>query len=193
MKLASKPIILLIFILLLTTVLAASSEGEEGHGFWLGFWKKALNSIILFGGLFYLLRKPISKFLGQKSLEIKTEIEEGEKTLSDKSKQMEEINSRLKSIEQEIGQLKEGAKERGSKESERIEQLGADEAKRVLEISEDEINNRIESAIKALKSKVADMAIDNFKQEIKNELDQKLYENLIEKNIKISGDIIEGK
>ena len=193
MKHYSKVILIIILFLFITAGLSASSEGEEGHDFWGGFLKKALNSIILFGGLFYLLRKPLIKFLSQKSLDVRTEIEMGEQTISDKTKQMAKIDTRLKRIEQEISNLKGEAENRGQEESRRLEKLGEKEAERVLEIGEAEINLRIEAAVRDLKAKVADMAIEQFKREIQKELNQKMHDNIIDKNIKISGDIIEGE
>lgn len=193
MRHSGKILLLFLLILLVTSGLFASSDGGEGHDFWGGFIKKALNSIILFGGLFYLLRKPLIKFLSQKSLDIKTEIETGERALAEKSKQMAEIDTRLKRIEEEIIKLKDEASARGKEESQQIEKIGQKEAERILEVSETEISMRIESAVRDLKAKVADMAIDQFKREIQKELDQKMHENIIDKNIKISGDIIEGE
>jgi F-type H+-transporting ATPase subunit b len=193
MRYAGKILLLFLLILVVTSSLSASSDGEEGHDFWGGFIKKALNSIILFGGLFYLLRKPLIKFLSQKSLDVKIEIETGEKTLHEKSKQMTEIDKRLKRIEEEISKLKSEASTRGEAESQRIEKLGQTEAQRVLELSEAEINLRIESAVRDLKAKVADLAIEQFKREILKELDQKMHDSIIDKNINICGDIIEGE
>jgi len=58
---------------------AGSEEGQaqagEHQGFnWWGFLGKLFDSTPLFGGLIYLLLKPLTNFLAQKNLYIKTNI-----------------------------------------------------------------------------------------------------------------------
>ncbi len=58
-------------------------------------------------------------------------------------------------------------------------------------MTEEEIDNKVDSAVRALKEKIADLTIDHFKKDIESHLGRKAHEKIIEKNIEISGEIIE--
>jgi F0F1-type ATP synthase membrane subunit b/b' len=188
---AMKTLIIVIIMVLFSSVLHAS--GAEGHhGFdWMGFLGKLFNATLLFGGLIFFLRKPITEMLTQKSLDIKTEILQKEEEVKSTSSQLDEICKRLDKIEEEVSGMKVAAKESGEQEQARIEELGKKEAQRIVELTEAEIATKIENSVRNLKARIADLTIDHFKKDIETQLDKKAHEKIIEKNIEISGDIIE--
>jgi F0F1-type ATP synthase membrane subunit b/b' len=183
---------LFVLVLLFTTAALLASEGEEAHGFdWSAFLGKVLNSTILFGGLIILLRKPMIKFFSQKGLDIKSEMVQREEDIKNTSAQFEKIRRRLDQIEEEILSMRQQAQKSGQEEMQRLEELGQQEADRILQNTEAEINNRLESALKRMKARIAELAIDHFKEDIQSRLDDRAHHKIIEKNIEISGDIIE--
>ncbi|UCH94018.1 MAG: hypothetical protein JSV88_27640 [Candidatus Aminicenantes bacterium] len=168
--------------------------GEEEHHFdWWQFIGKFFNSIILFGGLILLLRKPLIKLLAQKSLDIKTDIQLREQEVERTTNELQKIHERLEKIEEEVMDMKRTAEKSGNQEKERIEEVGAKEAQRILELTEAEINTKVENSIRNLKAKIADLTIEHFKTDIQKQLDKKAHEKIIEKNIQRCGDIIERK
>jgi F-type H+-transporting ATPase subunit b len=190
-------------LLLCSFVLFASPENEstgpgekgehESHFNWTGFLGQVLNSTLLFGGLIFLLRKPILKYLDDRSKSVKIDIEEREENLKKTAKILEEIRNRLDRIEEEVEEMKNSARKSGEEEKQKIQALGRQEAERVVRLNEEEINQRIESAVRKLKEKVADLTIEQFKKEVKTELDDRLHEKIIEKNIEVIGELIERK
>jgi F-type H+-transporting ATPase subunit b len=185
-----------VLVILLSTSLFAFTEGtgnEEHHFDWMGFIGKVVNSVILFGGLFLLLRKPIGKVLKQKSGEIKADIGHREEQLNMASDQLDDIKNRLSKIEEEIIDMKSAAEKNGNEEQKRLEELGAKEAQRILDITDAEIATKIENSIRNLKARIADLTIEHFKNDIRIRLDEQAHEKIIEKNIEICGDIIERK
>jgi F-type H+-transporting ATPase subunit b len=187
-------------ILILPTYVLAQEghEGEaesgHGHGFdWGQFLGKSFNSLILFGGLILLLRKPIIKLLAQKSLDIKDDIVQRETELQKSSRQLEELHQRLDKIEAEVAGMKQIAEQSGNEEKKRIEALGAKEAQRILELTDAEINTKVENSIRNLKAKIAELTIEHFKKDIREQLDKNAHDKIIEKNIKSCGEIIERK
>ncbi|MCU0285042.1 MAG: ATP synthase F0 subunit B [Acidobacteria bacterium] len=168
---------------------------EEHHGFnWKGFFGKIFDSTLLFGGIIYLLRKPLINLLVQKSEEIKSDIIDREQLLDSKSIQLTKIRERLEKIEEEIQAIKFNAEKNGLEEKKNIEELGKNEAQRILALTEEEITNRMEIAVRNLKEKMADLTIENFKKDIAANMTPAMHERLIEKNIDIlSGDGIERK
>jgi len=184
-----------LMLLSFTTALFAGGNGEggeQGHHFnWWGFLGKLFNATVLFGGLIFLLRKPLIKLLVQKSRDVKNDIVQREELLKTTTGQLEEIKKRLEKIEEEVEDMKNSAGKSGDEEKKRIEELGEKEAQRIKALTEEEIDNKVDSSIRALKEKIADLTIDHFKKDIESHLDQKAHEKIIEKNIEISGEIIE--
>ncbi|MCP4220213.1 MAG: hypothetical protein GY765_36615 [bacterium] len=191
----------LVLLLVLTIPAAAGDDGHDthakddsGHHFsWTAFFGKVLNSTILFGGLIFFLRKPLINLLAQKSIEIKDDIQQREELVKSTSQQLETIKKRLTDIEDEVRTIKDTAAKSGKEEKERIEELGKKEAQRIVEITNEEVDNKVGTAVRNLKEKIAEMTIDHFKKDIQAHMDKKTHEKIIEKNIDISGDIIERK
>jgi F0F1-type ATP synthase membrane subunit b/b' len=176
-----------------------SEEGQaqtgEHRGFnWWGFFGKLFDSTLLFGGLIYLLRKPIIDLLAQKSLDIKTDITQREERLKITSEQLQGILERLEKIEEEVQVIRRSAEKSGDRERKHIEEAGENEARRILALTDEEIGNKMETAVRNLKERIADLTIAHFKKDIAAHLDSPMHERLIEKNIAIlSGDGIERK
>ena len=183
--------VLVILILVLTAPAFAEGGHEEHHFDWWGFLGKTFNATVLFGGLIFLLRKPLRKLLEQKSLEVKNDIIQREEEVKRTSGQLEEIRRRLDRIEEEITGMKQAAEKSGQEEQKRIEELGEKESQRISALNEAEIANKVENSIRNLKSRIADLTIEHFKKDIETRLDKKAHEKIIEKNIEICGDIIE--
>jgi F-type H+-transporting ATPase subunit b len=185
--------------MILTTPASGFGEGEPGSGGepgthhfdWWGFIGKTINSLILFGGLILLLRKPLIKLLTQKSLDIKTDIQQRENEVERTANELQKIHERLEKIEAEVAGMKQIAQKNGNEEKKRIEELGAKEAQRILDLTDAEIDLKVENSIRNLKAKIADLTIEHFKKDIQKQLDKKAHEKIIEKNIQKCGEIIE--
>jgi len=176
-----------------------SEEGQaqagEHQGFnWWGFFGKLFDSTLLFGGLIYLLRKPLIDLLAQKSMDIKTDITQREERLKITSAQLKEILERLAKIEEEIQTVKDSAEKSGNLEKKHIEELGENEARRILALTEKEIGKKMETAVRNLIERIEDLTIEHFKKDIGAHPDPQMHEQWIEKYIAVvSGDGIERK
>lgn len=186
-------LVLLTFMVTAPAFAGGEEHGEEGqhHFNWLAFFGKLFNSTVLFGGLIFLLRKPLIKLLAQKSLDVKNDIIQREELLKTTSNQLDAIKERLEKIEEEVKKMKESAEKSGEEEKERIRELGDKEARRIAVLTEEEINTKIDTSVRRLKERIADLTIQHFKKDIQAHMDKKTHEKIIEKNIEISGEIIE--
>lgn len=181
--------VVLVLLALLAAPPAVFAETGEHHFDWVGFFGKMFNSIVLFGGLFWILRKPLINLLAQKSLDIKNDIIEREELVKTTDSQLEEIKTRLEKIETEVLALKDNAQKSGEDEQKRIEELGKKEEERILAMTNEEIDNKVEASIRNLKERIADLTIEHFKKDIQTHLDSNAHDKLIEKNIElISGE-----
>ncbi len=183
-----------ILLLLAAPTLSFAESGEHGehHFDWMQFLGKTFNSVVLFGGLVLILRKPLIKLMAQKSQDVENDIVRREELVKTTTTQLDEIKVRLEKIEDEVQGMKDNAEKSGNDEKKRIEELGKKEEERILAMTEEEIDNKVESSIRGLKERIADMTIEHFKKDIQTHLDKKAHQKLIEKNIKIiSGETIE--
>ncbi len=181
-------------IIVLISMGLFASEGEAVHGFdWTGFFGKFINSLILFGGLYLLLKKPISKYLYNRGILIKKELSTKEELLKETTNKLDLIDRRLKDLKDEIERMKSDAKSTGEKEKKHLEELGKKEAERIINLAKKEIDSKIEYSVRRLKKRIVDLTIDSFKKEINKELKKSDHFKIIEKNIEQLGDISERK
>ena len=185
--------VLFIFLILtfIMTFALNASEGGEHHFDWTGFLGKVLNSSVLIGVLIYFLRKPLIEMLSKKSVEIKNDIVVRESELKDHKNSLSGIQSRLDKIENEVSGMLDEARKNGEIEAERIKELAKLESERIIKNNRDEIDSRIESSIVELKKRIADMTIEEFRNNYRSILNMDLHKKIIDKNIEISGEIIE--
>jgi len=185
---------IIILFSLSSIILVAPLFGEGGgehHFDWIGFFGKTLNSSILIALLIVFLRKPIVEMLSKKSVEIREDIMIREKELKDHKKYLMKTGSRLDKIEIEVGIMLKEAKKNGELEAKRIKELAKTESERIIKNNSEEIEARIESSLIDLKKKIADMTIEEFRSNFRSILTMDLHKKIIDKNIEISGEIIE--
>lgn len=184
-------------ILLLTAcLLSAASEGGNEHAYhfdWTAFLGKVFNSVVLFGGLILVLRKPLIEFLSRTGMNIASDIRERGKRIEENSSNLAGVDQRLSRIEDEIERMKKTAQEGGRAEMAKLEETGRRETDRILELTATEINLRIESALKQLREKIADQTIEHFKNDIQRNLDPDIQKKIIDRNIDQIGELDEGK
>jgi len=184
-------------LFLLAMILTASGSGESSaasaHVDWVGVLGKVFNSTVLFGGLTLLLRKPLIRMLSEKSAAVENDFHEREKSLAETSIRLEAIEQRLQKVTMEVEQIKNSAITSGQEELARLETAGHAEAARIIALSEEEIQLRVEAAVRLVKGRIADLAIERFKDDFKKNLDAAMQQKIIERNITACGDMDEGK
>jgi F-type H+-transporting ATPase subunit b len=151
------------------------------------------NSIVLFGGLTLLLRKPLIRMLSEKSAAVESDFKGREKNLAETAVRLEGIEQRLRKVTVEVEQIKNAAVTNGQEELARLEAAGRDEAARIIALSEEEIRLRVEAAVREIKGHIADLAIERFKEDFSKNLDAAIQQKIIERNITACRDIDEGK
>ena len=102
MKKTAFPLLLLFVTACLWS--SASGEGTEAsyHFDWFGFFGRVFNSVVLFGGLILVLRKPLIEFLAGTGRNVAQDIRDREKRIAEGTLNLENVNLRLSQIEDEI-------------------------------------------------------------------------------------------
>jgi F0F1-type ATP synthase membrane subunit b/b' len=182
---------LLFLMLALAVALPASTaEGQAAHAIdWFSVLSKVLNSTLLFGGLILALRKPLIRMLAQKGEDIRRDVSEREHALAATETRLQEIGRRLETVAAEVGEIKGTAQAAGQEELARLEAAGRQEAERIIALGEEEIRQRVDAAVRAVKGRIADLAIERFRSDFGQNLDAATQQKIIERNIDACGDL----
>ena len=186
-------VILLLWVMILSASGTEESPAASSHVDWFNVLGKVFNSTVLFGGLAWLLRKPLIRMLSEKSTAVENDFKEREKNLAETTVHLKDIEHRLQKVAVEVEQIKASAVASGQEELARLEAAGREEAARIIALSEEEIRLRVEAAVRLIKSHIADLAIERFKDDFIKNLDVAMQQKIIERNISACGDIDEGK
>ena len=184
-----------IFAVLLLLAMGLTASGTEesaaasSHVNWFNVLGKVFNSAVLFGGLTLLLRKPLIRMLSEKSAAVKNDFIEREKNLEETAIRLKDIEQRLQKVIVEVEQIKTSAVTSGQEELARLEAAGREEAARIIAFSEEEIRLRVEAAVRVVKSHIADLTIERFKEDFAKNLNVATQQKIIERNITACGDL----
>jgi F-type H+-transporting ATPase subunit b len=179
-----KQIILLLFLLPLFVFMAEEHSSSD----FLAFLGKSLNFIILFGGLAYLLSKPLRNYLQKRSLEIKQSLEEAENSRQEAEEKSKEAKAQLENLGEKITQIKKEAESTGQKEKGRIIKEAEREAERIKRLTQQEIEMLIEAGIQEIREYTFEMAAVLAQERIKKRMTLQDHSLLLDKCIeRLSG------
>src|ERR1051326_3724336 len=94
---------------------------------------KWANFVVLFGGLIYLLRKPMGEFFANRRKDIASGLERAQRAQTSAQARMDEIEQRLATLSTEITTLKTEAERDSLAEREKILAEARHEVERVIE------------------------------------------------------------
>jgi len=180
---------ILAFLLLLSigVLLGASETGETHatphHFNWAAFFGKVINALILFGGIYVIMRKPFEAQLAKQSVDVRRDIEDREADIQTHQASMDELQVRLRNLEAELQAMRETAAVSGREQMDQLENLGREETRRIVARTEAEITLRMEAAMKQLKARIADAMIARFAGEFQEQADEDIHNRLIDRGI----------
>ncbi|MGE3842020.1 MAG: hypothetical protein AB7I50_10570 [Vicinamibacterales bacterium] len=150
---------------------AAEHAGEEAHEESLGaFLSRVANFLILAGGLYYLLKSPIKDYLDGRGQQIRSELHQAAQLRTDATRQMADIDARLKALPGEIEALKRRGKDEIASEQARIKQAAEVERQRLVEQTRREIDRQLQIARRDLTAHAADLAVAAARERLSREL-----------------------
>lgn len=179
---AEKRIILLI-LLLIPFFIFMTAEHEEHSSHLKDFLGKTLNFLILFGGLAFILRKPLRNFLEKRSKEIENSLEEAENAKKEAELKLKEADSRLAGLNDEIEKIKKESEIDGRGRKKEITQFTHQEAEKMRNFAKQEIEMLVLTGIQELKEHTAELAISLAEERIRKRLTSEDMAILIDKSI----------
>jgi F-type H+-transporting ATPase subunit b len=173
------------FLPILLPFLLGISTAQESHVSPLtDFLGKTVNFIILFGGLGFLLAKPLRKFLAEIGLSVEKTIHETEKAKANAEEKLGLLQERMQSLEQDVTKIKGEGEQSGEREKERILALAKQESEKVKSFAAQEIETLAQSARAELKEHAAELAVALARAKIESRLTPELHSRLIDESIR---------
>lgn len=179
----SQPVLylLLLFLLLTSGLLQAGEEPEHGStGLFLG---QVINFAVLFGGLAYLLKKPLQEYLTRKALEVASLLETSEKEKQEARQRLEQTRERLQSLAAEVQKMKDEARQEALRERERLLQEAAREAERLRKLAREEIDSLMQASRRELKSYAIELSVALAEKRIREKINPELHRKFINQAI----------
>ena len=173
-----------VVILAVTPLLLFMSpeEGAKSSGT-MNFISSAVNFLILFGGLAFVIRKPLAAMLAKRLLDIQETIRLADESKAEASKKRAESEARLSGLEDEIHLMMGTAETMAKREKDRIAALGAEEAVRIRRFAEQAIEQQTRGAVRELKAYAAEKATALAGERIRKRLTPEGQAALIDKSI----------
>jgi F-type H+-transporting ATPase subunit b len=174
----------LILILLTLPALMFMSGEEEDHGSNpMEFVGKVVNFVVLFGGLGFLLYKPLRKFLEGRGQEIARSIQDTNAARKDAEARLGEARGRLEELNGEITRIRTDAEERGRAEKDGIIGRAREEAERLQQLAQQEIGLVSQSVTRELREYAAGLATEQARERIRARLTPESQARLIDRSI----------
>jgi F-type H+-transporting ATPase subunit b len=171
-------------VLVLLPLWLGFSSAEESHASPLaGLLGQTVNFVLLFGGLGFLLAKPLRNFLAEISLSVEKTIQETVKAKMDAEKKLASLQGRMNTLEQEVRKIKTDGEEAGRWEKEKILALARQESERVRSFAAQEIRALAQSAQTEVRERAAETAVSLARANIERRLTPELHSRLIDESI----------
>jgi F-type H+-transporting ATPase subunit b len=174
---------LLTVLLVLPLFLAMSAE-EVGHvSGTMDFLGKVVNSLVLFGGLTFLLRKPLKAILAKRTTDVRESIHQAATGRSEAEESAATAKTKLDELAAEVARLKTEADAEARRESGRIASAAVDEAERLKKFTRQELEEQTRRGVGELKAYAAAQAAAIARERIRRRLTPEVQAALIDKSI----------
>ena len=142
-------------------MLAASpaAASEEGGGLMAFVWE-AGNLLLLLGVLVYLGRKPVLNYLSERRLRIQENLTSSERLMKEAEARLAEWNQKASTLDVEIEELRQMARERAEQEKAQILEDARVTAERIKRDAESGVSREVERAKQALRDEAADLSVE---------------------------------
>jgi len=173
--------IIVAFLFFFVGVVFGSSGGEHGPKGWVATdTYRVMNFSVLFIGLFFLLRKPISQFFSARIKGIENQLSELESKKKDAEQTLEEYTEKLAQLDKEGKKIVDDYIRQGNEAKERILKEAESAADKLKEQALRNIDYEINQAKLRLQAEVLEKAIVKAEEIIKDKLTIEDHDRLVD-------------
>jgi F0F1-type ATP synthase membrane subunit b/b' len=176
-----KPFAVVLAVMPLLLFMSAKETGRPSAAMDLA--GKAVNFAILFGGLAFVLRKPLAAMLRKRSADIRDDIRLADEGSAEAAKKYQGSETRLAGLEGDVLRMKSEAEEEARREKDRIARLAAEESDRIKQFTGQEIDEQGRAGLRELKAYAAEKATALARERIRKRLTAEGQAALIDKSI----------
>jgi F-type H+-transporting ATPase subunit b len=174
----------ILLILFMVPLLMFMSSAEESHPSQIkDFLGKVVNFVLLFGGLAYLLRKPLGGFLHDRSASLAKMLSVAKKSREEAAMRLDEVESRMERLNEEIEKLKQEAGSEGQFLQQNIMEEAKKDADRLKRFAQSEIEMLAKDSLREIKEYTAAIAADLARKRIQDQVTGEYQSSLIDKSI----------
>jgi F-type H+-transporting ATPase subunit b len=177
----NKPILVVLLIVPLMLFMSNAEEPHESQT--RDFLGKIINFLVLFGGLTYLLRKPLGNFLQRRADSLKKMLRGAKESREEAMEKLAGVESRLGNIDKEIEQLRREAETEGQTLYQGIIEEAKQDTERLKHFARREIEMLTQVAIRDIRKHTADLATKLAQQSIQDRITEEYQSTLIDKSI----------
>ncbi len=142
------------------------------------------NFVVLFGGLAFLLRKPMGEFFATRRGDISSGLQRAQDAQADAQNRMDEIEQRLAHLSADVSALRSEAEREALTEREKILAEAKRDVERIVEQSKQEIDRIARTVEREIKENIADLVIDRAGNTLRSEITQDDQKRIVVRFIK---------
>ncbi|MEE8605456.1 MAG: ATP synthase F0 subunit B [Candidatus Aminicenantaceae bacterium] len=173
-----------LLILLVVPFLLFMSFAEESHSSQtMDFLGKLGNFLLLFGGLAYVLRKPLGKFLQERSDSLEQGLRGAKESHEEAAEKLNQVESRFGKLDEEIEKMQQEAEAVGQSFHQHVLEEAKQAADRLKHFASREIEMLTQDAIREIKEYTIALAADLAQQSIQDRMTEEFHLSLIDKSI----------
>jgi F-type H+-transporting ATPase subunit b len=150
------------------------------------FWV-IVNLLILYLILKKILFKPVTEFMENRSISIKTDLENASKSKAEAEQLKQKRMQKLLSLEDESEQILKVARQKAQKEYEDIINAAYERAEALIAKAEESIAAERKEMYKNLRNEIVSLALNSASKVIEANMDNKMNRALVDKFIKKEG------
>ncbi|MBM3294997.1 MAG: hypothetical protein FJY82_10785 [Candidatus Aminicenantes bacterium] len=184
-------VFLALSVLLVLSPAAGSEEGGAHGPSDPGTMGKVVNFVILFGALFFALRKPLFAALAGRTEGIRSSLKDAREARLAAEAKLEAARREAASLAAEVGRIKAAAEKEGAAERDRIRTAAEAEAARIKSLAVQDVEARLKAGLRELKAFAASLAAGLAEERIRARMTAGLQDSLIDRSIERLGSLHE--
>ena len=160
-------------VVLLALALPAHASEEGGDNLFtapIGWVFRWIQFIVVFGGVGYLLAKKAPAYFRRRAETIVASITESTKVREEAKRHLREAEEKLRRLDQELAEMRQGAQREAAAEAERIRAATQDDAKKIERAAQGEIDAAERAARMELKALAARLAVERAEVLIRKQM-----------------------
>lgn len=165
----------------------AAAEHAEGAPHAETIWgpvSRAFNSAILFGVLYYFLRKPVASYLSSRDSEIRNDLVTAGEMRKTAAAQLAALEQKMAALPGELESLKTRGQQEIAAEEARIEQAAAAERERLLDQTRREIDLQLRLAKRELLEHAANLSVGLATEQVRRDITPTDQERLVDRYVR---------